>query len=67
VVSQNTTLDRHIEFLDDWFDPSTRGHDVAAFREEMTRQGDASAAMPLGRPTFLDFRGGVTLLRYGLA
>jgi dihydrofolate reductase len=56
VVTQNITLDGRIEFLDDWFQPSPEG-DVADLQDEMSRQGDATAAMLLGRQTFLDFRG----------
>jgi dihydrofolate reductase len=57
VITQNITLDGRIELLDDWFDPSPREQDVADLQEEMDRQGDATAAMLLGRRTFLDFRG----------
>jgi dihydrofolate reductase len=57
VVTQNITLDGRIEFLDDWFDPSPEGQDVADLQEEMDRQGTATAAMLLGRQTFEDFRG----------
>jgi dihydrofolate reductase len=56
VVTQNITLDGRIEFLDDWFDPSPQDQDVADLQEEMERQGNASAAMLLGRQTFEDFR-----------
>ena len=56
VVTQNITLDGRIEFLDDWFDPSPEGQDVADLQEEMDRQGTATAAMLLGRQTFEDFR-----------
>jgi dihydrofolate reductase len=56
VVTQNITLDGRIEFLDDWFDPSPQDQDVADLQEEMDRQGDATAAMLLGRQTFEDFR-----------
>jgi dihydrofolate reductase len=56
VVTQNMSLDGSIEFLDSWFDPSPSGADVADLQEEMTRQGDATAAMLLGRQTFEDFR-----------
>ncbi len=56
VVTENMTLDGRIEMLDDWFDPSPEGQDVADLQEEMTRQGDAAAAMLLGRQTFEDFR-----------
>jgi dihydrofolate reductase len=56
VVTQNISLDGSIEFLDDWFDPSPSGADVADLQHEMTRQGDATAAMLLGRRTFEDFR-----------
>jgi dihydrofolate reductase len=57
VVTQNTTLDGRIELLDSWFDPSPQDRDVADLQEEMDRQGDATAAMLLGRRTFEDFRG----------
>jgi dihydrofolate reductase len=57
MVTQNTTVDGRIEFLDDWFDPSPRDQDVADLQEEMDRQGGATAAMLLGRRTFEDFRG----------
>ncbi len=56
VVTQNTTLDGRIEFLDSWFDPSPQDQDVADLHEEMDRQGNASAGMLLGRRTFEDFR-----------
>jgi dihydrofolate reductase len=56
VVTQNMTLDGRIEMLDAWFDPSPEGKDVADLHEEMTRQGDAAAAMLLGRQTFEDLR-----------
>jgi dihydrofolate reductase len=57
VVTQNISLDGRIEFLDSWFDPSPQGQDVADLHEEMDRQGDACAAMLLGRKTFEEFRG----------
>jgi dihydrofolate reductase len=57
VVTQNTTLDGRIEFLDPWFDPSPQGQDVTDLQEEMDRQGRDTAAMLLGRRTFEDFRG----------
>jgi dihydrofolate reductase len=57
VITQNITLDGRIEFLDDWFDPSPQDQDVSDLQEEMERQGDAAAAMLLGRQTFEDFRG----------
>ncbi len=57
VITQNTTLDGRIEFLDGWFDPSPRDQDVTDLQQEMDRQGDATAAMLLGRQTFEDFRG----------
>jgi dihydrofolate reductase len=57
VVTQNITLDGRIEFLDPWFDPSPQDQDVADLQEEMDRQGNATAAMLLGRRTFEDFRG----------
>jgi dihydrofolate reductase len=56
VVTQNMTVDGRIEMLDDWFDPSPHDQDVADLQEEMSRQGDASAAMLLGRQTFEDLR-----------
>ena len=56
VVTQNISLDGRIEFLDAWFDPSPEDQDVADLQEEMDRQGDACAAMLLGRQTFEDFR-----------
>jgi len=57
VITQNMTLDGRIEFLDDWFDPSPQTQDVTDLQQEMDRQGDATAAMLLGRQTFEDFRG----------
>ena len=57
IVTQNITVDGRIEMLDPWFDPSPEGGDVADLQEEMDRQGDATAAMLLGRQTFEDFRG----------
>ncbi len=57
VVTENISLDGRIEFLDPWFDPSPEDQDVADLQEEMDRQGDASAAMLLGRQTFEEFRG----------
>jgi hypothetical protein len=45
VVTQNTTVDGRIEFLDDWFDPSPPDQDVADLQEEMDRQGGSTAAM----------------------
>jgi dihydrofolate reductase len=56
VVTQNISLDGRIEFIDSWFDPSPEDQDVADLQEEMDRQGDACAAMLLGRQTFEDFR-----------
>jgi dihydrofolate reductase len=57
VVTENMTVDGRIEMLDPWFDPSPEDQDVADLQEEMTRQGDAAAAMLLGRQTFEDLRG----------
>ena len=57
VITQNSSLDGRIEFLDAWFDPSPDDQDVADLEEEMDRQGDACAAMLLGRRTFEEFRG----------
>jgi dihydrofolate reductase len=57
VVTENMTVDGRIEMIDDWFDPSPRGRDVTDLQEEMDRQGNAIAAMLLGRQTFEDFRG----------
>lgn len=57
VVTQNMTVDGRIEMLDDWFDPSPQDQDVADLQEEMSRQGDAAAAMLFGRQTFEDLRG----------
>jgi dihydrofolate reductase len=56
VVTQNMTVDGRIEMLDAWFDPSPQDQDVADLQEELTRQGDACAAMLLGRQTFEDLR-----------
>jgi dihydrofolate reductase len=57
VVTQNMTVDGRIEMIDDWFDPSPQDQDVADLQEEMSRQGDACAAMLFGRQTFEDLRG----------
>jgi dihydrofolate reductase len=57
VVTQNTSLDGRIEFLDPWFDPSPEDQDVADLQEEMDRQGRECAGMLLGRQTFEEFRG----------
>jgi dihydrofolate reductase len=57
VVTENMTVDGRIEMIDDWFDPSPRSRDVTDLQEEMDRQGNATAAMLLGRQTFDDFRG----------
>jgi len=56
VVTQNTTLDGRIEFLDPWFDPSPDA-DVADLQGEMSKQSRECAGMLLGRQTFEDFRG----------
>jgi dihydrofolate reductase len=56
VVTQNITLDGRIEFLDDWFDPSPQGQEFAELQEELARQDRETAAMLLGRQTFIDFR-----------
>jgi dihydrofolate reductase len=56
-ITQNTTLDGSIEFLDDWFDPQARGlGDMADLQEEVQRQSAASDAFLTGRRTFEDLR-----------
>ena len=57
VVTENITVDGRIEMLDDWFDPGRDGSDVADLQEEMTRQGEATDGLLVGRQTFEDFRG----------
>jgi dihydrofolate reductase len=55
-LTENITADGRTEMLDDWFDPSRSGADVADLQQEMERQGRDCDAMLLGRQTFEDFR-----------
>lgn len=56
VVTENTTANGVIEFVDDWFDPADQSdaEDLfAVMREQMATE----EALLLGRQTFEDFRG----------
>jgi hypothetical protein len=48
VVTQNITVDRSIEMLEDWFDPEGQG-DQSDLLEELHRQDSQSDAFLTGR------------------
>jgi dihydrofolate reductase len=54
-ITQNMTLDGSVEFLGNWFDPSTQGDETDQL-DELRRQYSRSDGLLLGRQTFEDFR-----------
>ncbi len=52
-ITQYMSADGSIEFLGDWFDPTTHAPDLT---EEVMRQSEAENVLLLGRQTFEDFR-----------
>jgi dihydrofolate reductase len=52
-ITQNITVDGSVEFLGDWFDPSSQDPDLLA---EINRQSAEEEVLLLGRQTFEDLR-----------
>jgi dihydrofolate reductase len=52
-ITQNITVDGSIEFVDDWFDPTSQDDELAA---EIRRQSAEEDVLLLGRRTFVELR-----------
>lgn len=61
VITQNMTLDRRVEMLDDWFDPQLADDDLMEGATAVSRRHVRSLQL-LGEPR--SFSSGIVLLQY---